>query len=369
MHKKSINIGLSKFKSKLNEAGLIFDYSELKTNGYLLWKTSFFVENITIRYGHKNERTRIVFQNATLNFMLYNKRLSFSVDPEIKVKKNIFGKEKYFLVKLSDNTSVYADFNSSMDLFFRNFNINTFKEIKTLILQNDSFVIYEIKENNQLENQFTATNNNIFLEKDISPINSTNSTNIIESYSFRIKALTDNCVYNKNSTNYYIKKISEFGNNSAYLDLIYSYLIDKDNKVKEELNIKKITLNNDNFSFNISGLGSRNERQRNLDWEIDIYLNNYKEIIIALFDIFNTSMLQLPKEQRLFVNNDQANKISDILADLPEAKLSDKNLSLHLQNLQDSDFKLKIGGADAANIYEKLSEILPFLQPAKPYMY
>ena len=351
MHKKSVNAAFLILKSKLDERGSIMEFTAPEFKSYIAWKPVFSLASISFKQGNKNDRTEILLRDLIITISTFDKKIELSLLNDIESTERKLNKERKFVCKFAADTSLKIDLDASVDLFLRDLDEEPLAKIKTLSFANSSFSTYELFADNSIENIFTALDNFILIKKENNSLD-----NDKENYKLDISGGMKQGFYNPNSKDKYTKMLARFGNALSEIKLSYSHILTQDKKVTEEFNIYKITSLNDVFFFNISGKGSRSEKQRMPEWKLEVEANNYKEMIKSCFEILNHSIKIAGGTSLNMANSKKIEKLINIFSTLPEAKITDEeNIKFFVEKSDDTDFK--VGGVNISVISNEISKI------------
>ena len=346
MYKKSLDIVISVIKSKLDEQGTIIEFSEPEFKSYIGWEPAFAIENVTLKRGDKKDRSYFVFHELYIKFQTFDRMMQIKLKKDIDIKEITNNQERNFIGIFEDGAYLDVKFSDSIDLFLRNITDNLLAKVHNLSFKNEKFQTYEINDG-RIE-IFTAINNFFLIEND---------KGIYENghYKLLVHGGMGEAFYNQNSDDFYVKMLAKFGKSSGSFKLSYTYHAGANNKTTEQLDIEDISSVNKIFALKINGKGIRHQDQNMIEWNLDVNATNYKEVIKAYFDILNYSIAIASKENVIFANSDQVDKVIAIFTNLPEAKITNHDINFAIKKSASSDFK--VGGADINVISQKVSNI------------
>ena len=347
MHKKSLNAAVVAIKSKLDEQGIIAEFSEPEFENYISWNPAFSIEKVTLKKGDKKSKSYFIFNKLHIQFQAFDRKMQVALKKDIDLKEIIKDQEHNFIGVLEDGAYLDIKFSDSVDLFLRNIAQDLPAKIQNLSFKNEKFQTYEIINDERIE-IFTAINNFFLVKKD-------QNKSMKGHYKLLIHGGMQEVFYNPDSRDKYIKMLAKFGKASGSFRLSYTHSITADQKIIECLDIEDISSINKIFKLKINGKGIKHPDQRIIEWDLDVRATNYKELVKTYFDILNHSVAAVSKEKVIFVHPDQVKKVIAIFTNLPEAKVTEHDINFAIKKSANSD--LKIGGVDINIISKKVSNI------------
>lgn len=374
MHKDTISSAFQEGGDALTKMGGGLTYKTLSLKRFVMWDIQLEVTEPQLKYGDAHMRRQFDVDKLLITFLPFQKQMTVVLNDSVRFsQKDVFGEQKNYVYEFTAPVLLKAEFLVSLESFITGVKVDShgggwLKDIKDMSYEDKGFKLLEIAEGDKKLPVAESKGNTVWIVDSTEPDSGSRSTDIAITFG--------DYLYNAESADEEVRLMSALGSMSANVDFSYNYKImalkdidtsdasalpedDATAEVSmEKIQLKDMSLRSDLFSFLVTGEGLKYGHSPNLNWEVDISIDQYKQLLDFYAELMNVSLSRVAKARdssAFHITNDKVYQIRKLFEELPSVKIDGDAMSLSFVK-KDNDMIL--GGVDAMAIFGKLSLIL-----------